>query len=75
MRERDGEKEPSISEKQKRKYFCRRDWTIDSLLNRLANFDFSRMRFLWTIPPSRTHSEQLICPDGRVGFICARANA
>jgi hypothetical protein len=28
------------------KYFSREDWTVESALNSLMNFDFSRIRFL-----------------------------
>jgi len=34
-----------ISDFPKEKYFCVHDWTADSALNCLMNFDFSRGRF------------------------------
>ncbi|HTO62577.1 MAG TPA: hypothetical protein VMM15_15115, partial [Bradyrhizobium sp.] len=35
---------PSNPEKRKQNIFFERDWTVDSMLNPQANFDFSRTR-------------------------------
>jgi hypothetical protein len=37
--------ECTVSDFRKQKYFWRQDWTVDSALNPLANFDFWRSRF------------------------------
>jgi hypothetical protein len=43
---RDAAVKGTISDFPKAEYFCVQDWTADSALNCLMNFDFSRMRFL-----------------------------
>jgi hypothetical protein len=42
----DAREETTYFGKTEEKYFSRGDWTAQISLNRLANFDFARMRFL-----------------------------
>jgi hypothetical protein len=62
---RDAASKGTISDFPKEEYFCVHDWTADSALNWLANFDFWRRRlgqdFLsGTIPQ---HASR--CPSGK----------
>jgi hypothetical protein len=48
------------------KYFCAEDWTVESALELLANFDFSRTRFCGVVSLVRDERSRnaLIRPDG-----------
>jgi len=54
-----------ISDFPKADYFCAGDWTADSVLNCLVNFDFSRGEFLQDFARDRATSSAANCPSGK----------
>jgi hypothetical protein len=65
---RDAAVKGTISDFPKEEYFCVHDWTADSPLNCLMNFDFSRERFLQDFACLARHDPATYahqCPSGK----------
>jgi hypothetical protein len=62
---RDARIKRMIYDFRKEKYFCKKDWTPDSALNRRTNFDFSRTRFCMPKAGFKAASRRVSCHFSR----------